>query len=321
MATIDNLISLVNVAAPIKYRALSVFALNGNETARATSYLVLDEALATGAFRVTEVSEIGSVPKLLAINDTDSPVLLLDGEELVGAKQNRVINLSIMVAPKSRTEIPVSCVEAGRWRSESDAFHSEERVQFARARAEKINQVSWSLNRSNLAASDQGAVWDAIAAKSSRMRVKSPTGAMAEIYESRRDDLKNYIAAIPTSDSQLGAVYAIGSSIVGLELFDAHGTYRNIAPKLLMSYALDAMEEIETTTRVPDPNIVQGFIEDVRSAQRRRFMAVGMGESVRLSGDTVVGAALEVEASCIHLSVFRRQGGRYEQFRRGSALT
>jgi hypothetical protein len=288
----------------------------GNQTARAANYLVLDEALATEAFRITEVSESGSVPQLLAINDTGRPVLLLDGEELVGAKQNRVLNLSVMVAPKSRTEILVSCVEAGRWHSDSAAFHSEERVQFARARAEKINQVSRSLDRCNAAVSDQGAVWDSIAAKSSRMRVSSSTRAMSAIYESRRGDLKNYLAAIPTADSQLGAVYAIGDSIVGLELFDAHVIYRNVAPKLLMSYALDAMEETETTTCIPGPDNVQGFIDDVRSAQRQRFMAVGMGETVRLSGDTIVGAALEVGASCIHISAFRRQAG---EFRRGSA--
>ena len=49
-------------------------------------YLTLGEALARGLTRVTEVSEGGSVPHLLFINDAMRPVLLLDGEELVGAK-------------------------------------------------------------------------------------------------------------------------------------------------------------------------------------------------------------------------------------------
>jgi hypothetical protein len=126
----------VTVGYPARYRGVSVYPLSQESKSSTVAYLVLDEALATGQFRITEVSEIGSVPRLLAINDTNSPVFLLDGEELVGAKQNRVLNLSVMLAPKSQTEIPVSCVEAGRWRTTSHAFRAAERVQFARGRAQ-----------------------------------------------------------------------------------------------------------------------------------------------------------------------------------------
>lgn len=43
------------------------------------------------------------------------PAFLLDGEELVGAKQNRILNLSILVPGQTSLEIPVSCVEQSRW--------------------------------------------------------------------------------------------------------------------------------------------------------------------------------------------------------------
>jgi hypothetical protein len=65
-------------------------------------YLTLGEALARGLTRVTEVSEGGSVPQLLFINDAMRPVLLLDGEELVGAKQNRVLNLTVLARAPPR---------------------------------------------------------------------------------------------------------------------------------------------------------------------------------------------------------------------------
>ena len=51
------------------------------------------------------------MPTLRVINGADRPVLLLDGEELVGAKQNRVLNTSVLVAKGARLDIPVSCVE------------------------------------------------------------------------------------------------------------------------------------------------------------------------------------------------------------------
>ena len=73
---------------------------------------------------VQEVSEGGSVPELLVDNMGDIRVLFIEGEELVGPKQNRILNTSILVAAKSKTKIPVSCVEHGRWGYKSKFFGS-----------------------------------------------------------------------------------------------------------------------------------------------------------------------------------------------------
>jgi hypothetical protein len=76
-------------------------------------YLTLEEAPAAGGFKVGEVGG-GGVPELLLSNATAHRVLLLDGEELIGAKQNRILNTSILVEAGSEIRIPVSCVEHGR---------------------------------------------------------------------------------------------------------------------------------------------------------------------------------------------------------------
>ncbi|GAH74499.1 unnamed protein product [marine sediment metagenome] len=77
-------------------------------------YLTLKEALEKRLLVVKEVSAEASVPELKVINNADASVLLLDGEELAGAKQNRVLNSSILVKKKSELIIPVSCTEQGR---------------------------------------------------------------------------------------------------------------------------------------------------------------------------------------------------------------
>src|ERR1700730_8701694 len=84
MPTLCRLIGALTVSAPTAYRGLSVYPLGGAAPSSVFTYLGLDDALATGQFRVTEGSDGGVVPRLLALNETDSPVLLLDGEELVG---------------------------------------------------------------------------------------------------------------------------------------------------------------------------------------------------------------------------------------------
>jgi hypothetical protein len=306
---INDIIALVTIASPVRHRALSVYPLLLKVTSALVTYLVLDQALARGAFRITEVSEDGAVPRLLAINEGNSPVLLLDGEELRGAKQNRVLNLSVMIAPNTTAEIPVSCVESGRWHSATRECLSADAVQYCYGRAEKMSQVSQALHERKTPVSDQEAVWDHIAAKSSRMGVSSPTKAMAAMYESHREDLQDYLSAFPTLDDQVGAVYAIGNAIVGLDLFDCHTTYRRLAGKLTRSYALDAAEQSEDT-EPPALSKIQSFVGAVRSADPERFAIIGMGETVRLSSDALVGAALEVEASCVHLSAFARQSDR-----------
>src|SRR5690348_16225690 len=86
------------------------------------NYLTLTEALQQQLAIITEVSPGGQVPNIKIANVSDQLILLIDGEELIGARQNRVLNTSILLAGKSETIIPVSCTEARRWSYKSPAF-------------------------------------------------------------------------------------------------------------------------------------------------------------------------------------------------------
>ena len=138
----------VLVGLETSFNRLSVVPLIAGVPPRAPSYVTLDEALAGGNFEVTEISDAGRVPELHVLNRSNRPVLMLDGEELVGAKQNRIVNLTILVPAKTNLPIPVTCVEAGRWRHRSRDFSSSGHAHYAHARARKVAQVS-AIARSN----------------------------------------------------------------------------------------------------------------------------------------------------------------------------
>src|SRR5262249_7252883 len=88
---------------------LQVFGL-WHDLQPALGYLTLDDALELQALKVTEVSDGGNVPTLKVINTSGARVFLMAGEQLVGAKQNRVLNTSLMVAPEVELPVPLSCV-------------------------------------------------------------------------------------------------------------------------------------------------------------------------------------------------------------------
>ncbi len=101
MSVVTEQLSRITLGEPLTHKNLTLFPLITEENIE-PRYRLLDDALAQGCARVTEVSESGSVPELKFVNECDRPVLLLDGEELVGAKQNRILNLSVL-APANQT--------------------------------------------------------------------------------------------------------------------------------------------------------------------------------------------------------------------------
>jgi ARG and Rhodanese-Phosphatase-superfamily-associated Protein domain len=107
MTPIAAALAAVTVGQPKSAGRLTVFPLLGAGDSR-PAYLLLDEALAKGVAQVTETSTSGSVPELKFENRSDQPILIVDGEALIGAKQNRIVNISIMVPAQSVTPIPVS---------------------------------------------------------------------------------------------------------------------------------------------------------------------------------------------------------------------
>lgn len=283
---------------------LSVYPLLADEDGL-PGYLTLDQALNDKQARITEVSEGGHVPELAFENLTDRPILLLDGEELVGAKQNRVLNVTLLVLGGSKLVIPVSCVEMGRWSHNSPEFSSGGRAMYSRARASKMAQVSESLRRSGSRESDQGAIWDDIAFKLNERGESSGTQAMADIYEGAEGKLFDYGQAFRPIPRQVGAVFAINGQIAGIELFDAPAALEAYLPKLVKSYALDALDVQREVSPVVEPETVRQFLKQLGAASQERYPASGAGEDVRLEGEVITGGALEHEGKLIHLAAFR----------------
>ncbi len=312
MQTFTDTLASIHLGRPRRHQGLVVFPLFGPpaDAEGSPAYRLLDEALTAGEVEIDEVSEGGVVPELRLLNRGKTPVLLLDGEELVGAKQNRVLNLTIL-APPGETRLPVSCVEAGRWHHDTQGFRAAGRTQFAEARAAKVAQVCESRRAAGGMRADQGEVWSQIADKSARMGVHSRTQAMADLFDDYQDRLEDYVEALGAEPGQTGALFALGSRITGLDLFDHPDTLARSLPKLVRSHALDAIEQQQRggpeDKGFPD---AWGFLERLAQCEAAAFPSPGLGQDLRLEGEGVRGAALSWQGRLVHLVAFAYGVGR-----------
>ena len=287
-------------------------------------YLLLDEALEQHTLEVTEVDESGTVPELRVRNHSSGMVLILDGEELVGAKQNRIVNTTMLLAPASETIIPVSCVEAGRWAKRSDIFMSEKRLSPSFMRRNKSEQVMRSFRHNRSFEADQCMIWEDISKRQERRGVASPTREMAELYRRDRPLLDEYLTHFRAVENQVGAVFMVNGKIAGMECFGNTDCLHTLFSKLLESYAIDAVDMFtHRETPAADLKRVQAFLKECRTAQEEHRPSVALGTDCRIISHRVIGSALLHKNRLLHLTVFSRQdidehGTRHGRLRRMS---
>lgn len=291
----------IRVGQPIRHGSLTVFPLFPSEaTTEEVLYLLSDEAVAAGTLTVEEVSESGSVPTLLVHNRGDQRVLFLEGEELRGAKQNRVLNTSVLVGARTKATIPVSCVEQGRWRFRTRHFTPSDSYSSAKLRQRLKSSVSRSLQAGQGHHSDQGAVWSEVARQMSSLGSSSETHAMADTYESHRGRVEEFRARLGYIEGATGLAVAVGPTIVALDLFDKPATCQKIWGRLLSGCVMDALEETRTET-LADSSAVEILLKRLEDAPWKESPAVGEGHEFRAEpGSDTHASALTYSSSLLH---------------------
>jgi len=298
----SNTLPEVLVGDAVRFGSLAVFPLFSTPAGE-VDYVLSDEAIGAGTLTVEEVSESGSVPTLMVNNTSGSRVLFLEGEELHGAKQNRVLNTSVLVAAHSKTTIPVSCVEQGRWRYRGRQFSSSGSHSSSKLRHYLKSSVSASLRQGRGHTSDQGAVWREVDRQMTSLGSTSDTGAMADTYSSYRDRLEEFRTHLGYVDGATGVAVAIGPRIVAVDVFDKPATCRKVWDRLLSGVVMDALETPETETTA-GPDEVRALLSKLRSAPWETTPAVGEGQEYRSDAVSPAHASsLMLDDAVLHGSV------------------
>ncbi|MSO42574.1 MAG: hypothetical protein EXQ70_11935 [Solirubrobacterales bacterium] len=282
---------------------LAVYPLFG--PAPRQGYLSFAQARDLGA-QITELEGGASVRELVVQNKTSDAVLLYEGEEVLGAQQNRNFDRTILVRAGEKVVVPVSCVEAGRWEGSrrGESLTPAPQMAYPDLRRQKAEQMRREMVSEGPARADQGEVWGEVAAKSARLQVHSTSGAMHDIYESHRSALAEMAGSIKLRPGQSGAIVAIGGSFKVLDHVSRPDAYRALHAPLVQGYALDAIEADEAAA--PSLEAASGFallVADCEPAASRGPV-LGLGEHGRFAANGVAGTSLVHEDELVALTAF-----------------
>lgn len=225
-------------------------------------------------------------------NNGDEPVIVLDGEEIIGSLQNRIIASSDFIGAKSSKAIPVICAEEGRW-EEIGGF--------------KTGYCSYPYIRSILIKSrhkkidTQRFIWNEIERKLTITKTASTTSSMHDIYHNLEDEVSRYIEDFQSlNHNTAGFIGIAGNRVLGCDIFITPHIYRKFENKLIRSYVLDAIEYKKKKPDVPDP---QKFAAGIQTAFKK-IKIRGDTNNIKIKGNGFLGQVLIHNNQVWHVSAF-----------------
>lgn len=266
LAIAGNPGSRYTVLPPIQSGNLTIYPVTSTTTHNTSAFLTLDEGIRNGSVIVTEAGQVSGlirrpgqhpmntgaeVNRLVLINNSDRPLLLLAGEIVTGGKQDRVIGTDRIVPPKSEpVDLSVFCVEPGRWVAKSDSFSSM-RGQMAQpsirmpAMAKKSQADVWD----NIRQSNENAAMAAPKAAPAIAGMSSYAGVMQNVEVQQKIETvaapidRDYGKLIHQLKEQnaVGVVVAVNGRLVWADVFASGELLEDYWPKLIRSYAAEAV--------------------------------------------------------------------------------
>ena len=292
------------VLAPITKGNLSLFPIVGGRNANTTDLLTLDEGLRSGAVVVTEAGSLqglvrpgthsrpanAEVNRLVLVNNSDRPLLLLAGEVVTGGKQDRVIGVDRIVPSKSDpVDLSVFCVEPGRWVASSQHFNS---MNSAMAQP--------SVRLPAMAMRNQSSVWENAAAARAGMAKAAPQAAQviggttsyAKVMQN--PEVEKKVASVAADYGSLlrelrktgakGVVVAVNGRITWADVFASTDLLEKYWQKLIRSYAAESLTNVGQK-EAADQGTAQVFLDKLQGTKEVIETEPSLFTRSEISGD------------------------------------
>ena len=257
--------------------------------------LTLKKGLELGLVKVKEC-ETSTVSTLIVENNAVTPLILIDGEEVVGGDQNRLVNSTILVGAGSKMKIPVSCTEKGRWAYKSE-FKQSDYIANLNTRIAKEHASRTHHHY-------QDVIWSSINSLEAENDYCSPTSAMEESYENLKIDHGKIIKEFNVEAGQNGVMIMVDGEIKGFELFLNPEIYKEFHEKILKSYLIDS--KIDNKTFTINTDAAREVILNAFESSFEKRESIGLEEAFEFENDEGIGSLCTFKDEIIHLSYFTK---------------
>jgi hypothetical protein len=320
------------VLEPIRNGSLTVFPVVASKSYATGEFLTLDEGLRSGEVVVTEYGNVrglvrrpnspaiqrdsAEVNRLVLVNNSKRPLLLLAGEIVAGGKQDRVIGMDRIVPSESDPiDLSVFCVEPGRWVASSDRFGTSGTTYggiaggSAKAGAGTL-MAQPSVRAKAMGDKDQGQVWAEVRKQQQSMAMEvagaSPsapnaaplraTSSYAVVMENKDvkekvDEMakpieQNYQSLIKQLRDRkaVGVVVAVNGRVIWSDVFASTELLEKYWPKLVRSYASEA---VATRVKGGEATLAQAesFLTRMQGRRETIESEPGVFRHTEISGD------------------------------------
>lgn len=309
--TLTDLVETLRIGQPATAGRLSLVPLLSRPrtgSLEPTRYLLYEQAQDMGLISIEETSEAGSVSELQVHNRAGQPVLLVEGEVLLGMKQTRVLNITILVPAQTNLTVPVSCVESGRWRATSDAATGKSDIHLAPSiRAAKTVTVARSMRTARSFASDQGAVWHGVDDVLESYDVESPSSSYADLVAEDSSRFMQIARTIQPEPGQVGVIACADGRVTCVDVFEAPQILAALWQGLVASYQT---EVIVSEGKPAKPDKARSWFRSIAAGGASVGPELGLGAHITVVAPDLEAAALVHDGRVLHLSAFPAHNAR-----------
>jgi hypothetical protein len=261
-----TLLEKAKLADPITVESLTLTPLIAAEadTPVVDDLLTLDETMPKGQVKIVEFNE-GDVNNLTFSNKSDHPVFLLAGEVIIGGKQDRIIGQNTVIPAKKTQQVPVFCVEHGRWTGETKEFATAKALAHGRLRTQATFE-------------GQQAVWNEVAAKNVARKTTSGTDTYRAVAQQQASGSMNdwekkidsSLEKLSADDAKhlVGFAVSVNGKVATIDLFQSPALFKKLEGKLVRSYITEAVDtKTDKAAKAPVAADIKSFADDAEKAK------------------------------------------------------
>lgn len=294
ISSLNNLNVDIELLTPQVHENMAVIPLK-TERKYTIDLLTLEKGIELGLVNVKECEQ-SQVNTLIIENKAVTPLILIDGEEVVGGDQNRIVSETIIVAPKSSMKIPVNCTEQGRWAYKKEFVHSDYIANYNTRRAKEYARRKHH--------SIQHTVWSSIQDVEEDYAFASPTSALSESYDNLRKNHNEIVKSFEMVEGQNGVLVIVDGEIKGFEVFLNSDIYKQFHEKIIKSYLIDS--KLENSMFTVNIEEAESVINRAINSSFELKESIGLEESYEFENESGLGVISTYKSEIVHWSYFKK---------------